>query len=174
MLSDAAIQLAKLIVKANERGVRIVYKEGLWWRLLGALCYVFTFGKNKTFMYSITTVGKTIGVPPQWSLWPAQTKLEILTHELVHVDQASRMSLPVFWFLYFLFPLPLGLAWFRYSLEREAYLADYSVAIAAGADRRVLIDEVVETLCGSDYGWAWPFRKSVRAWFDKRLPPNTI
>lgn len=169
-LPNSDILYAKTLATAMDKGVKLVYKETWFWKLLNYLTIAITFGKNTTFLLAITTIGKTIAVPRHWDLYSSQTKLEILVHELVHVAQYKRLTVPGFFFIYLLFPLPIGLAFFRYKLEREAYAAEFRVAVAAGADREALIDDVVEQMAGPGYTWAWPFRKSVRAYFEKAVP----
>lgn len=71
---------------------------------------------------------------------------------------------------YLLLPLPIGLAWCRYALERSAYAHQAEALIAVGWDRAKLIDRAVEQLATGAYGWAWPFPAAVRGWFEKRLP----
>ncbi len=168
-MSDAKTQLTALYAAMAKDGVKLSYKDTSFWKFLNVMVIIFTLGKNRSFMYAITTVYKTIGVPVYWNLWPDQTKLEILTHELVHVRQGRKLTPPLFWLLYLLFPLPLGAAFFRYMFEREAYLAEFKMAMANGTDRKVLIDDVVESLSGPDYGWSWP-KKWIRAWFEARMP----
>lgn len=81
----------------------------------------------------------------------------VVKHELVHIAQAKRLWW--FWQLsYLLFPLPIGLAWFRWRWEREAYL----VQLRAGASPSDLAD-----LLWSHYGWPWP-RAWMRRWFERQ------
>jgi hypothetical protein len=168
---NAQAELDALLEQAKALGVKIVYKEGWFWKALAWLVLIVTFGQNKFFDQYITTVYKTIGVPRAWDSWPAISKLEILTHELCHVQQLKKWTPPGFFLCYLLFPLPFGLAWCRYRIEREAYVAGFAVLLRYKVvSRAVLIEHVVEEMSGAGYGWAWPFSKSVRKWFEENVP----
>ncbi len=165
-------ELDALLKTCEARGVKIVRKDEHWfWRALGWLVMVVTFGQNKSFNTTFTTtIGHTIGVTPSWDTFSDARKVEILTHELVHVDQFKKYTPVGMGVLYLLFFLPIGLAYFRYRFEREAYVAGFRRVLARDPSQRsTLIDHGVEQCCGANYGWAWPFRKSVRAWFEENL-----
>jgi hypothetical protein len=164
--------VAVLTQQLKDAGVSVVYKEDGWmWKAIAWIVMVVTFGKNKTFMTDfITTVGSKIGVPRAWDGWPDEMKAEILAHEFTHVKQAKKWTLPVFWIAYLFLPLPLGLAYCRYRFEREAYLAGFKMVMKYAPDnRQALIDQVVQEMTTSEYAWTWPFKKTVRAWFEARL-----
>jgi hypothetical protein len=168
---NAESELSELIEYAKSIGVKIKYKQGWFWKTLAVIVNIVTFGGSKTFLTDYTTtLYKTIFVPLSWDQWPSQGKLEILTHELVHVKQAKTWTYPIFVLSYLLFPLPFGLAWARYRFEREAYLAGFKVSLRyESASRDFLIDHGVKQMSSSAYGWAWPFPYVVRAWFEKNL-----
>jgi hypothetical protein len=74
---------------------------------------------------------------------------------------------------YLLLPLPLGLAWCRYRLEREAY--EETILAAAerwGADA-VRAPEfrarLIEQFTSGAYGWMWPFPRALARWYDRTL-----
>lgn len=64
------------------------------------------------------TIGTTI-YPAERVAYP-EGHPSALEHELVHVRQWLDLG-PVMWLMYVGLPLPVGLAWTRYYLEREAY-----------------------------------------------------
>lgn len=107
-----------------------------------------------------TTLGpRTIWAPPHVDLSRLDVYETIIRHELVHIRQARRW--PLVWQLsYVLLPLPVGLAWFRWRWEREAYLVQLRA-------RTMSIDEVVDALW-RHYGWCWP-RAWMRRWFARRV-----
>jgi hypothetical protein len=122
-------------------GNEIRFREkGRWWSWVG-LGDVWT------------TVGRTIYFPrPQW----VSRRLATVEHEIVHVEQWRKWG-PLLWLTYLLgLPLPIGLAWFRYRWEREAYL----VQLDAGASP----EDIVDVLCGPLYLWCWPKPWALR-WF---------
>lgn len=167
-LSEANILYARTLTQAIRRGIKIVYKDTWFWKMLNVLTIIVTFGRNNTFLLSITTVGKTVAVPRYWDTWTPEYKAAVLVHELVHVEQAEKYTLLGFWFLYFLFPLPIGLAWFRYKFERDAYLAELKLLKDPEA-RREQVEFVVDEIAGAGYVWAWPFKKAARRWFEANL-----
>ena len=168
-LTNAQVELDIIIGKLELLGVRITSKTGNWWKFLSWLNSAFN---NKNFSNeSVITVYKTIGVPPDWNNWPAPVRLRILTHELVRANQLKRWTTPGFFLLYFLFPFPIGLAYFRYRFNREAYVAEFAIAVKYKILRRdLLIDHAVKQLVSINCGWPWPFPKSIRAWFEGNVP----
>lgn len=114
-----------------------------------------------------TTIGKTIYYPDQIvdpHLFP-----DIIEHEKVHVAQYKKLSVPVFLFLYCLVPLPVGLAYFRWRFEREAYLVQFKYLLAENPqyDIDFEVEQVVRSLW-FNYLFAWP-RGWMKSWFLKRL-----
>jgi hypothetical protein len=70
---------------------------------------------------------------------------------------------------YLLLPLPMGLAWCRMRLEREAYEETVRVHHALGGraatDR--LRDHILRQFTGPSYGWMWPFPRTMARWYDE-------
>ncbi len=171
---DASVELKQLLADMDQQGVKIVRKDqSTFFKILGWLVYAFTFGKNSSFTTGyITTINKTIGVPSTWDSFGDLAKLEILTHEMVHVAQAKKWTFILFGFLYLFIFLPLGLAYFRYVFEREAYVVGFKKLMQydpSPETRARCIDHGVTNMTTGQYGWAWPFPKSVRAWFESQL-----
>lgn len=167
-MSPAKEELTKVLATLP-KGVKIVYKEGTGWKFLAGLIKVLSFGSERAFLNYTTTFYKTIAVPSHFDMWEDEHKLETIVHELEHVKQAMKLTPVLFWFLYFLFPLPIGLAWFRYKFERDAYLVGYKTILKYEFDKESLIEEASIMLSGKEYGYAWPFRKKIAAWFRSRL-----
>jgi len=157
-------------------GVRVTNKkEKYWfWKILDRILRILSLGKKKNFLTETTTTFcETIYFPVNWSPKVADD-LDIVTlhHELVHVSKIREFGesdaiYGMFWFtlLYLFLPLPVGLAWFRYKWEREAYLKSAHIAESLGykIDPEVFVD----LLSGPAYVWAWPFKKQIRKWFEK-------
>jgi hypothetical protein len=144
-LSD---QRVRLLAKRDSRLMRV---------LAALLRLVGTRGFNERFW---TTLGRTIYYPT--SVRDPYAHPDILAHELVHVQQWKRWGV-FLWISYVLLPLPIGLAWFRFRWEREAYL----VQIAAAADREREIDRIVDVLW---FGYARPWPRSwMRRWFRRNV-----
>jgi hypothetical protein len=70
-------------------------------------------------------------------------------------------------FVYLVPFFPLFLAWGRARLEWEAYVETIrATAEVRGLDAaRALREEIVRRYVGPDYGWMWPFPRSIRRWF---------
>lgn len=168
--------------------MKIVEKRGWFWVGLHWLVVVATFGRNRKFLTDyLTTIGPIVGVPVGFPVHSPGAQ-SVLAHEGAHILQQERLGFGSAWvgllpwgLIWLLFPLPLGLAWGRYWLEREAYavgirmeLEEYSGGkTPTDADRdfrAFLIDHAVDQLTSGAYGWAWPFPRSVRAYFNRTIP----
>ncbi len=160
-------------------GARLVRKRGWFWAALHWIVWGITLGKQGRFRDYVTTIGPWIAVPvawpePEgWTVWHRST----IVHELWHVRTfravgfgSAVLGILPLGLAYLFIPLPIGLAWCRYALEREAFARGYEVLIAERASTAGwLIERAVDELCGPSYGWAWPFRAGVRRWFQRRL-----
>lgn len=168
-------------------GIKFVYKNTWFWKFLSFCVLIVTFGRNKTFCDKYTTTIATyIAFPDKWDFLPEFSKQTVLYHERVHLRQQRACGLGSVWLgllpwgLFWLtFPLPLGLAWGRYILERSAYLENVRLwREFYGNDAALMaVDHAVLGLSGPGYGWAWPFPKSIRKYFmdtlglDEKQPP---
>jgi hypothetical protein len=119
----------------------------------------------------VTTIGRVIYVPSEWERWPIESRVEILRHELVHVAQFERFGLIPMAIAYLFLPFPVGLAWCRMRLEREAYEETLRVAVARGgrAAAEALRPEIRRRFLGPDYLWMWPFPRAVDRWLDRAI-----
>lgn len=105
-----------------------------------------------------TTIGATVYYPRDRPNPPEQTDWE-LRHELVHVEQWRRYGV-WFWISYLLLPVPIGLAWYRWRWEREAYLVDLKIGVP--------LEDVLRALGSWTYFWPWP-KRWMRQWFEKQI-----
>jgi hypothetical protein len=126
-------------------------------------------GRNARYLsHVVTTIGRTVFVPSEFGDWPRAQRAAILRHELVHVAQFRRYGVLPMAVAYLLLPLPIGLAWCRMRLEREAYEESIRIAFADGG--RAATDEmradIVARFTGPDYLWMWPFRRALERWYD--------
>lgn len=140
LLNDIDLAGAKIVPKAESF---IMKAFGVVLSLLG----------NKKFMRDYwTTLGKTIYYPTH-TINPYLSR-EIIEHELIHVKQYKKYG-PLMWIAYLFLPVPIFFAWFRWRLEREAYL----VNIKEGMD----INYIVYNLW---YGYLYPWPRSwMLKWF---------
>jgi hypothetical protein len=109
-------------------------------------------------------------VTPDWDDRHADERYVILCHERVHLRQFRRLTLLGMAVLYLLVPLPMGLAYFRARLEREAYEETlraaaevYGVDYVRTAEFR---GRILGQFLGPAYGWMWPFRGQLDRWYD--------
>lgn len=169
--------LENALKECEAAGAKIVKKSDHWfWKALGKLLWAISFGKMTGFLDRFTTtIGKTIAVPSAWDGLADIQKGEILTHELEHVKQFKKWLYAPYAIAYMLLPLPIGLAWFRYKWEREAYAKGVNAALDAMGEnnrplmRMIFIEHIVTTLSGSSYLWAWPFKGSIRKWAEEAI-----
>lgn len=167
---------------------RVVVKRGWFWVSLHYIVLAVTFGTNRRFLTDyLTTIGPWIGVPEGYD--PSRPENQpTLEHEREHIRQYHRYGLGwlplgmlVVAILYAIVPLPLGFAYFRWRLEREAYAVGYRAELKlyaarpgvlppdVWARRRQLIEHGVAQLSGGSYGWAWLPSSQVRRWFEAHV-----
>lgn len=141
-------------------------------RAIGTFLYIVTFGGQRVYLTRYHTVlfGK-LWVPDAWDQMADVHRYILLRHERVHLRQRRRMG-DVGMALYYLLPFfPLFLAYGRARIEWEAY----EETILATAEElgmpaaEALEDYLVDRYVGPDYGWMWPFPKTIRRWFREAL-----
>ncbi len=74
-------------------------------------------------------------------------------------------------FVYLIPFLPIFLAYGRARIEWEAYTETLrATAELYGIDAaRDLRPMIVKRFVGADYGWMWPFPKTIHRWFDAAI-----
>jgi len=136
---------------------------------------VLTFGQMRTFMTDYhTTLGYRIYVADQaWECKSDESRYVTLCHERVHMRQFRRFTWPGMTLLYLLFPLPMGLAYFRARFEMEAYAESIRAAAQVWGMQHVRDDTykryILRQFTSASYGWMWPFRKSLERWYERAL-----
>ena len=143
-------------------------------KLIDVCLKVITFGQMKTFMTSlITTLGGKIYVIEKWESTRLVDKVEILRHERVHMRQAKKYGRFLFSFLYLLFPLPIGLAYFRKKFEQEAYEESirtiYQYHGEKAASSSLIKEFIISQFTSANYFWMWPFRNNLEKWYDATI-----
>jgi hypothetical protein len=176
---DAASQqrLDALIAEmgARPRPVRVVRKRAYWHQRAAAMAlWLLTFGGQRTYLRRyVTTLGHTIYVPDNFKSRRPERAWQVLRHELVHVAQFERYGWLGMILIYGLLPLPAGLAYGRARLEWEAYRETLrAVAESEGIERARsprLHAKIIARFTGPDYGWMWPFPRTVQRWIDEAL-----
>ncbi len=137
-------------------------------RAIGVALAIVTLGRQRHYMTHYHTVlfGK-LYVPDAWDRMNDDARYILLRHERVHLRQRRRMGDVTMGFVYLAVFFPLFLAWGRARIEWEAYVETIrATAEVHGLDAaRALEDEIVRRYVGPDYGWMWPFPRTIRRWF---------
>jgi hypothetical protein len=133
---------------------------------------VVTFGGMSTYATQYHTVlFGVLWVPDSWDRMSDVDRVILLRHERVHLRQRERMGDVWMGFVYLVPFFPLFLAYGRARIEWEAY--EETIAATAellGFERaKALKPHIVRRFVGADYGWMWPFPKTVERWFEEHL-----
>lgn len=156
-------------------GFRMVRKDASYLqRAIHHALVLLTLGGMRRYLHGYqTTMGKTVYVTPDWDERDASERYITLRHERVHLRQFRRYTLLGMSVLYLLLPLPMGLAWFRARLEWEAYEETMRAAVEVYGLAHVcepgFRERIIEQFVGPSYGWMWPFKRHVHAWYDGAL-----
>jgi hypothetical protein len=135
---------------------------------------LLTFGAQRRYLsHYHTVIGYTLYTPASWESTPDADQAIVLRHERVHLRQRRRYGFFLMAFLYLVPFFPIGLAYGRARLEWEAY----EETLRATAELRGLESarspelrrSILARFTGGDYGWMWPFRRSVERWYDAVL-----
>ncbi|HTV18925.1 MAG TPA: hypothetical protein VMG12_09650 [Polyangiaceae bacterium] len=154
---------------------RIVPKAGnAFSRAIDAALRLITFGAQRHYMTRYhTVIGDTLYVPELWKDMTDVARVILLRHERVHLRQRRRYGMVPFALLYLLPIFPLGLAWFRARFEWEAYRetlrATADLRGSSALDDPLLRREIVRRFVSGDYGWMWPFSRTIERWFDQAV-----
>jgi hypothetical protein len=135
---------------------------------IAVLLAIITLGGQRHYLTRYHTVlfGR-LYVPDAWDAMDDAARYVLLCHERVHLRQRRRMGDVSMAIVYLLPIFPVGLAWGRARIEWEAYIETirataevYGIEAAGNLE-----DEIVRRYVGPDYGWMWPFPKTIRRWF---------
>jgi hypothetical protein len=137
-------------------------------RVIAVALAVVTLGGQRHYLTRYHTVlfGK-LYVPDAWDRMGDDDRYVLLRHERIHLQQRRRMGDAWMAFLYLVWFLPLFLAWGRARIEWEAYVETIraTAEVRGLAAARALEEEIVRRYTGPDYGWMWPFPRTIRRWF---------
>jgi hypothetical protein len=171
--SDPHAALAEVEERLRAAGVRVVDKQtSPFQRAIHRALRLISFGRMNRYLDDyVTTIGRTIYVPASWPGWSVEERADVLRHELVHVRQFERYGLVPMAIAYVLLPLPVGLAWCRMRLEREAYEETMRATYERGGKEAVLAlrTGILARFTGPDYLWMWPFPGALHRWFDRTV-----
>jgi hypothetical protein len=168
---DLSEEYDALVERLEAEGVRLVEKDRVWHqRVIHRLLQIVTLGAQSHYLERyVTTIGRTIYLTPRWNDRALADRYATMRHEAVHIEQFKRFGLVPMALAYLLLPLPLGLAWCRMRLEREAYeetlRVQFSIGGRAACER--IRAHVIRQFTSGAYGWMWPFKGAVSRWFDR-------
>jgi hypothetical protein len=144
-------------------------KDSGFQRAIHVALAIVTFGGQRVYMtgYYTAMFGK-LWVPESWRALADLDRYVLLCHERIHLRQRRRMGDVVMTFLYLVPFLPLFLAYGRARIEWEAYTETLrATAEVYGLDSAERLREaIVRRFVGGDYGWMWPFPRTIHRWFD--------
>lgn len=141
-------------------------------RIIDVALRVLTLGGQRHYMTRYhTVIGDTLYVPTTWDAMSEIDRVILLRHERVHLRQRRRYGMIGMAFLYLVPFFPLGLAYGRARIEWEAYQETLR-ATAEHYGRRAVTspafrEAIVSRFVGPDYGWMWPFRRTIERWYDE-------
>jgi hypothetical protein len=149
---------------------KVHHKDGsLLMRCLAKLLF-FNGGFMGEF---ITTIGNSMWIPRGWEEQDDTAKAVVLRHERVHLRQQLRLGMTRYVLMYLFCPLPVLLSWGRMRLEREAFEETMRARAEYWGlehlEEQDVRERFIRHFTTSEYGWMWPFRKSVDAWYSRVL-----
>ncbi len=147
-------------------------RESTLQRAIHVALAILTLGGQRVYMTRYHTVlFGTLWVPDAWDAMTDADKYVLLRHERVHLRQRKRLGDVLMAWVYLVPFFPLFFAWGRARLEWEAYVETIrATAEVHGVDAAAnLRPQIVARFTGPEYGWMWPFEKSVNRWFDEAL-----
>jgi hypothetical protein len=136
--------------------------------VIAAALAIVTLGGQRSYLTRYHTVlfGK-LYVAESYAELDDDSRTILLEHERIHLLQRRRMGDLAMAFVYLVPLFPLFLAWGRARLEWEAYAATLraTAELRGLPATRALETEIVRRFVGPDYGWMWPFPRTIRRWF---------
>jgi len=147
-------------------------RESSLQRAIHVALAVLTFGGQRVYLTRYHTVmfGK-LYVPDSWETMADLDRYVLLRHERVHLRQRKRMGDAAMAFVYLVPIFPLGLAYGRARIEWEAYEETLraTAEVYGTPAAEALREHIVGRFVGGDYGWMWPFPKTIHRWFDEAM-----
>lgn len=160
-------------IRAEFPSFRIAHKrDSALQRVIHVLLAVLTFGGQRVYLTHYHTVlFGVLWVPDAWDTMSDDDRYVLLRHERVHLRQRARLGDLLMTWVYLVPFFPLFFAWGRARIEWEAYVETirataeiYGIAAAENLRPRI-----VSRFTGPEYGWMWPFPRTVNRWFDEAI-----
>jgi hypothetical protein len=147
-------------------------RESALQRTIHVALAIVTLGGQRVYLTRYHTVlWGTLWVPDAWDRMTDEDRYVLLRHERVHLRQRRRMGDAWMSFVYLVPFFPLFFAYGRARIEWEAYVETIraTAEIRGLAAAEALRPEILRRFTGPDYGWMWPFPKSLNRWFDEAI-----
>lgn len=143
-------------------------------RAIDVVLKIITFGGQRSYMSRYyTVIGDRLYVPAAWESVDPVDAVITLRHERIHLRQRRRYTLPGMAVIYLLLPFPLGLAYGRARIEWEAYTETLRATLELRGEvalrGEALRERIVSQFTSAAYGWMWPFRWVIEAWYDEAI-----
>lgn len=166
-------------VHSIDKSIILTTKDSWFWKLLSWCLFIVTFSKIKRERFLVdfaTTIGPVMAFPVTWT---TQQVMFVCIHESRHIKQFRYFGLGIHpWvgvlpmaLVYLLFPIPVGLAYFRYRLELDADQFAWKYYLKKGAytneDVRSRASSFAVTVSSSSYGWSWPKSLAIKGFIKK-------
>ena len=160
-------------IRAEFPSFELRYKrESPLQRAIHAALVVLTLGGQRVYLsgYYTAMLG-TLWVPDAWDRLPDLDRYVLLRHERVHLRQRRRWGDVGMTFLYLVPFFPLFLAYGRARIEWEAYTETLraTAEVYGLPAAEALRSRIVGRFVGGDYGFMWPFPRTVHRWFDEAI-----
>jgi hypothetical protein len=147
-------------------------KDDALQRAIHVALAILTLGGQRIYLtgYYTAMFGK-LWVPESWFEMADLDRYVLLRHERVHLRQRKRMGDAAMAFVYLVPFFPLFLAYGRARIEWEAYTETLrATAEVYGAPAAAQLREHIKRrFTGGDYGWMWPFPRTIDRWFDEAM-----
>jgi hypothetical protein len=135
---------------------------------------VLTFGRLNHYLTDyFTVIGDTLFLAPTWEGMDDRARYVLLCHERVHLEQRRRYVTLGMALLYLLPILPVGLALGRARIEwaayRETLRATAEIYGLEALDSDDFRASIIKRFIGPDYGWMWPFPRTIARWYDEAV-----
>lgn len=171
MICQATIESIKSIFPEFKM---VKKSDSLLMKIINVILIIITFNQMRNFMSSyITTIGFTIYTNSNWDNMSDASKIAVIRHEFVHMEQCHKYGKIGFSLLY-LFVLPCVFAFYRTKFEKEAYEETIRVYVEnLGYDNvkssKDFKDFIVSQFTGASYMWSWVIKSDIEKWYDNFL-----
>lgn len=163
--------------KTIDPSIKLVTKDGLFWKIIGNILQVVTFNrfKKKTFLEKYaTTIGPIQAYPKSYN----KISKRLIIHEGEHTKCSRRLGFGInpwvglpFMFILYVLIFPIGFSPFRYLFELEAVREEWKYMNKNGIPKNKIHEcakRFAIKLSSANYGWAMP-KSFILKQFEKEV-----